>query len=702
MENTTPADMSSGSGTANPTNKGSAAPAKPSLRIITEHTNKQMFQNQVLDESSTGFTTLQEDLAHGSLLRGMGGGYDEQDGSFAYHTNLDSAFEASSYGDVEISGLPLFPSGFPATHLTESMSPSEVTQSGPSLPVPSESMSYAGLSSLEERTGIPASQEGVTRPFSWEYEFHWGESLCFDGQPLGIVEPREEGRFSRVNPGSEHALSVSQRSAPKYPVPIPWNEEFEISVIAGIGSFGDSDEHWAALELAQDLEAASIICSISSDAPEYEITDLSTHAEIHLHKAVEDLVGLFIDDFLRSYLPQRTENRPIAKRHRDVEPMPVNLTNKIRKSKTQAGNKPRPHRRRAVGDDERSEDDDSPGDGPAPSVTQKSENSRTWACPFIKWKPEYYVKTCRVRLTTPSRVKQHIRDKHIFGHCSMCFYVFSDDKRNGRKGYGEEVPPHPCQEIYARQPVPPVGLITEEMQIEFKRRLDKHQSPKEQWYRLYRLIFPNERRPLSPYLNFEAEQKFRAAEDYFSSPFTHMKLRKEAQGMGFRGARLEGIIDMVCNRWLPQCWEDIPSDGQMSFHKAQEEEQEVEHAQGILSVETDMNVGFSDYTENTVPYHPKNTLAGIQPYHLSTLTNIPASIPELSENQLDSDDNAYRNFPNINGDESSLYAAESGDTSLQENAFRTSEGGNLCLYEGEDTVMTEPNQMCNDSMFQFF
>ncbi|KAM0541670.1 hypothetical protein ACHAPJ_013145 [Fusarium lateritium] len=536
MDTTTPSD---------PIGSASAtAPTKPSLRI--------------LDGGSAGLNTREDDLAHGPSLLGLGGGHEYAQGPPDSHLTLDLELEDLDHPDPGTTMMSPISLELPTPMPPQTMSLSEVSQSGASLSVPADTLSSTGISYTGEQMRLPATQDEVPPLFSWKYEFSWEDScLCFDGKPLELVKTHEDGH-SKANPGSEIPSSKSLATLPRSQSPPFPGDEFMLFGLAGIGSFHDSAEHWDPNELSQDLEVASTACSISSggftpDTVTWDglITQASdSELSIEMDKRLDWIVELLVDDYYRSYAPQKSQRCRGAAQNKNMNHAPGDSGTKARRSGKSAASRRGSGRRKAASSGGESEDGDNRGDRQHSSGSRKSKNSRRFACPFLKLMPQKHGTRCTLKFMTISHVKDHIRRKHRDTiYCPKCHMVFAEG----------QILPHTC--VYFGTPD---GLITKERLEAINNRVDRSQSHEEQWQQIYRVIFPNQTPCFSPYLNNAEEEKLRHAEEYLRSGSAQMILHEEMKDWGFDAESRAKFSRLLYHRYYPRLWLNYAPNGEVN------------------------------------------------------------------------------------------------------------------------------------------
>ncbi|KAF4334419.1 hypothetical protein FBEOM_11745 [Fusarium beomiforme] len=676
------------------TTTGGAAGDKPSAKPSLRVTNL----------AYTGFRNREEDLAHGPLLSGVGVG--QEDALISYPV-YDPILESSESGLAGESVLPLFPSRLPQLGSAQALS-SAPSQSGPSFSVPG-SVSYTGHQSVAEWLATYTTQQRNGRSFVSVPEFSWGESsarhldwpnestisfaealgmvpsaqICFDGQQLELPEIRN-GQFSRVNPGSERALSMSARSLPQIEVPNSGEDRLKLSMMACIGSFDHSDELWDANDFFENLEVVSTTCSVASDASlsailfrgEFIEAGLPDHVEIALQKTLEDLVEIIIDEFYRSYAPQR---RTASTKGKQIDRRYTRSNNRTQGSVTKKGNKSGCRKPQNLDGDGGSEDEESDRNGEGSSSADgSSQHSRFWACPFIKWDPKGNRKTCVKKLRDIYSLKKHIEDKHMPNRCPDCFQTFPGDI--------DGIPEHPCIEIYGPPPLPRAGVITKDMERQIKARSDTKMTHREQWERLFKIIFPREPMPSSPYLSYEMAQKLCAAEELFRQIFALPKVCQVIREAGIE-SHWKRFRELAFEDFLQQCWDSLPTDDRLSSRTASEEEERTEHVQSFPSVDFEMDnyscvLGLKDCE------YDLDETATFQPGLLKEVENTPTLIPEAFDNQPEIGDDGFLARLSAIDTYGSTYSDVAKYVSFQEaenGAFLRPGGGNLPWYEGYET-----------------
>ncbi|KAF5547110.1 hypothetical protein FMEXI_5300 [Fusarium mexicanum] len=503
---------------------------------------------------------------------------------------IDSTWEQTE-SNVPRAGVPsLLPSRMIQATPTEAMSYSEASHSGPSYTVPTESVPHASNPHLEELIQGLIDDPMPYPSLYWIPEFSWQDlHLCFDGQPLELQATRDD-QFSRGGPGSEHGLLLSQWRAPHKGELDHEHEGFQISAVVGVGKFVNPDGRWDENNRPEKLEVASAMGSVSTDISLSENTfkgefieaGLPAHVEIALQKTVNNIVETIIDDYCRSYAPQK---RSLAAKRKLVDQSSSTSTKSSRATATRKGANRGGRKGQTIDGNGESEDEESCGDRHSPSGTDTSaEQIRFLACPFMKWNPREHRNSCIKKIRDMYGLKKHIQEKHFVIHCPKCFMTPPQDAK--------VIPPHPCIEtlgLLARPP--PVGLITMDMQTAIRERPGTRLSQKERWERLFKIIFPLEPIPSNPYLDHETALCLCAYDNFVSLPSVKHRLRdliKEAQLEGLWRRVDELVLERLAVRFLDVLRADVLG---MNACMASDPVP-VNHAQSISSMES----GIPDYS----------------------------------------------------------------------------------------------------------
>ncbi|CCT68338.1 uncharacterized protein FFB20_00311 [Fusarium fujikuroi] len=528
-------------------------------------------------------------------------------------------------------GVPsLHPLGMIQARPAEAMSSSEPSQSGPSYTAPAHSVSNASNLHLEEDIQSLIDHPKVKHSLSWIPEFSWHDShLLFDGQPLELPETRD-GQLSRGGPSSEHGLSLSQWSVPQIREPDCGHERSQISAILGVGSFVNSDKHWD-----EKPEVASEILSVSTDISlsvttfkgEFIEAGLPAQVEIALQKTVNNIVEILVDYYCRSYAPQK---QSLAAKRKLADKSSSTSTKSSRASIKRKGAKPGSRKGQAIDGDGESEDEESSGNRQSPSETDTPvEQILFLACPFMKWNPREYRHSCIKKLRDMHGLKKHIQEKHFVNHCPKCFMRPSEDTK--------VIPPHPCIEMSGLSSRPTAGLITVDMQAAIKERPGARLPQKEKWERLFKIIFPQEPIPSSPYLDHEVALFLCEIDKFVCQPSVKHRIRgtiQESQLEHCVDSLWQRIDELVLERLVPEIL-DVLNSNVIGMNACLASDQiTVDHAQSISTLERGIPGNLSDFDSRGFG-SGQNESATIHSGVLTEVDDATTPIPTPFANQPD-------------------------------------------------------------------
>ncbi|KAH6962898.1 hypothetical protein DER45DRAFT_551999 [Fusarium avenaceum] len=517
-----------------------AAPTKPSLRT--------------LDQASTNLATREEDLVHGPWLLGIGDGQEHAQDPHLYHPGLGLPSGDSAHNSANEIPLPFLPLGMRLSLSARTMTESTGSRSGPSLSLPSGSIRHEALHHPEETTR-PGNQNRAALPLACHYEFSWENShLCFRTsknikeleEPLEIVKVLAE-KSSEANQASESRLSASQASISGLPAPLSGAGESDLFSTAGIGGFCSSAEVRPTLSLPEDFEVASIQSSVFSDDSKFdnamvdgcigESTD--PKVAIAMEEKAEWVAELLIDDFFRSYARQKSRKETAATKDQDLANEP---DNKAQRFAGDRGHVKKLRNSRATSRIEGSEDEDSGDDGQGPSGAAKSSDSPHLTCPFLKWNPMRYAKTCNQRYMQIRHIKYHLRDKHQQNYCPKCEMIFKET----------DIPAHPCDPKRVR----PRGLMTKEKLLEIQKLPGSEVEWKKRqlWQKIYKILFPNEPPCLNPYFNKKTDMRLAETEQYFRLPEVRAFIREKMESRAYEYQVKGNYYQILFSIVLPEAW----------------------------------------------------------------------------------------------------------------------------------------------------
>ncbi|PFH62493.1 hypothetical protein XA68_13395 [Ophiocordyceps unilateralis] len=174
-------------------------------------------------------------------------------------------------------------------------------------------------------------------------------------------------------------------------------------------------------------------------------------------------------------------------------------------------------RKRDDDEDEESSDKNLPG-RPTPKSDHGEgigdEPTLELACPFYKSKPVRYRSCANKVLKGMARVKLHLWRCHLMPiHCAICLVEF--DSEAGRDDHLRQ------QSCELREPRQLEG-ITEEQKKRLKRRVDTKKTRSEQWYDMFAVLFPDEPRPVTPFVERLVSHELLALQDFMTNEWPGM------------------------------------------------------------------------------------------------------------------------------------------------------------------------------------
>lgn len=492
------------------------------------------------------------------MLLGLGGG--SEGPAFSY-SGLSLGSQDSEYSQLEESVLPLMPPRLVEVSGTGPMTLSSISQSGSSLPEPTESIPTAntGDPSILRDTDaspavLPAAEDRGPHLFPWSYEFSWKDSqLCFGNDPLEAVGTLDD-RLSKVSPGSELALSDSHESPPGLTTHVVLPDEFLALHVAGIGGFMEDLSSIRSSSLLDDINAAGVCDPV---------------AEITAYKLADWIVELLLDDFLRSHPSWQSEGRAAGAPQENTDNASDDQTGEGHRPNREARDISQSLKRKTPGGDGGSEDED---EGfldrrRKPSSTGKAKESRRWACPFAKWKPEEY--KCKVSPKKIKDLKPHIKRMHWREHCDKCWMIYPEDE--GKIN-------HFCRQSNSLTKAPP-GLMTRKMRDEISKHESSRMSHEEQWRRIYGVLFPGEQCCYNPYVDEATDRDLGKMERYLRSKRVKRIVNEEVSSWEFEQKVQKKITERVRDGLFARISQGYDPNDDDCFTPAQKELREVETGQ---------------------------------------------------------------------------------------------------------------------------
>ncbi|KAF5609542.1 uncharacterized protein FSUBG_4016 [Fusarium subglutinans] len=607
--------------------------------------------------------------------------------------NVEEVSILGAESNVPEADVPsLLPSRMIQAIPTEAMSYSEASHSGPSYTTPTLSVPHASNPHLEELIQGLIDDPMPYPSLYWIPEFSWQDArLCFDGQPLELPATRD-GQFSRGGPGSEHEISISQRSFPHIVVPNRGHDGFRMSEIIGVGGFVGANEHQGERNFDQNSikpaeSSSSSDTSDSEAAFRGDFIDASqpVQDEIAMQEALKSIVEWLVDDYYRSYAPQR---RALEAKRKHVDRSSSSSTKKTRATLGRKGARSTGRRGQAIDGDEGSDDEESSGNGQNLSVTDtSSENSLLWACPFMKWNPRKYRGSCVKKLRDIYRLKKHLQEKHFSHHCYICFKEFRPEDLTQH----EKV----CENLFGRPTgPPPVGLITRGMATMINERSSTKLTSREQWERLFKIIFPNEPIPSSPYL--DDERKLADCYEYFRQSYVQCQVDRMTQESGLCHLR-ETMSPRAFEKLAAELWGRPQIEHEISPHVASEEE--IVDQTPLISTMEDYIPEESQTPPSRGFEYDEDGLNAIQPSVTIEVDNTATPVPELFGDQSETgvgDDLDRLQFIDTYGFSCSDVAGNMNFEEIESDPFSRPGAGDILWYDGQETFEADLGQMSDD------
>ncbi|KAK2030826.1 hypothetical protein LX32DRAFT_651310 [Colletotrichum zoysiae] len=122
--------------------------------------------------------------------------------------------------------------------------------------------------------------------------------------------------------------------------------------------------------------------------------------------------------------------------------------------------------------------------------------AKVFACPYFKRDPVRHLKCfMRFKLKRVKDVKQHLYRKHSFPEhcCPLCWATF-----DRRSDYDNHIRKRSCE---AREMPGEYGdFMTVDQKKAISKRTDSGPDEHRQWYNVWKVLFPDEDQPASPYL----------------------------------------------------------------------------------------------------------------------------------------------------------------------------------------------------------
>ncbi|KAH6696440.1 hypothetical protein BKA61DRAFT_252267, partial [Leptodontidium sp. MPI-SDFR-AT-0119] len=132
---------------------------------------------------------------------------------------------------------------------------------------------------------------------------------------------------------------------------------------------------------------------------------------------------------------------------------------------------------------------------------------KSFACPFLKWDPTAYSRCCVKKLNSISYVKQHLHRKHTpERYCQTCHSTDfpDDDSLQSHINIGKCT----CRSRTM------LDGISYQQRFKLSRKSKPKSSKENQWYAIWDILFPGDRRPCSIYVDTDLALEMRQFREY--------------------------------------------------------------------------------------------------------------------------------------------------------------------------------------------
>lgn len=382
----------------------------------------------------------------------------------------------------------------------------EVSRLHSEVPFPDE----IELGGTSNRPTDPGARVEYPPLFPWTFEFSWEDGhLFFSGEPFTVE--KEVHSWSQVKiAGSEKASTASGSTFRAY----------------------GADLHYDA-----DLELSGQVSGVS-------------------HETLERVINLLDDHYWRTYRPQLSDKRNSSPRTGGQKSKEARSSPYPKTTTSRHSTKAAPSRRGKVSHGPGDGEDEDGHDGEKlPSSAMARANRRHFACPFMKWRPCQFQEDCLAKkFLKISYVKRHLVEKHYPWYCTACFTV-----------YGDEVLLAAHKRFCCVQRhVEDTPFMTDEKYEAINKRADSNKTHEEQWQYIFGVLFPNEPRCPSPYLDDILVEMTEHLERYFEGPGRQLlEVLSIERATEYSGSRedMMAAYDFIREVWLPQALVQLPELG---------------------------------------------------------------------------------------------------------------------------------------------
>lgn len=137
---------------------------------------------------------------------------------------------------------------------------------------------------------------------------------------------------------------------------------------------------------------------------------------------------------------------------------------------------------------------------------QETKDEATFACPYLKKDQTRYRICASYKNTRIRDVKQHLKRYHEMPiYCSLCYQTFRQESvRDNHIQQGS------CS-VEIRTPPEGINALQRER---LKKKVPASQTPEQQWYGIFEILFPGHPKPNSPYINSDRLQSAIGYQEY--------------------------------------------------------------------------------------------------------------------------------------------------------------------------------------------
>lgn len=165
--------------------------------------------------------------------------------------------------------------------------------------------------------------------------------------------------------------------------------------------------------------------------------------------------------------------------------------------------------KRQRGDHDEAEDDDENDEHPPQKKSKEAQpgcstKPTLLACPFLKLDRNEHWECFFRKITTIGYLKQHLTRRHTPGlYCQRCFHVFQD-----QASHNQHVLVASCTRTLSAQ----LEVVSQYQSTQLSEK--SRGSLTDQWYAIWRILFPGQPRPSSIYINTSLPEDFALLHNY--------------------------------------------------------------------------------------------------------------------------------------------------------------------------------------------